>query len=322
MKLKKLSLLLGALLVIILIFYFSDYKEIIGYVKVIPIFYLFGAFAVLFAAVIFRAWRWRILIGRKVGFFELTKIQFIGLMFNRILPSKMGALFKTHYLKKTANTSYGFSFGTVFAENLVEISFVIVSCFIATLLLPTRSLEVERMIWIVFFVFAASAALFILFIEYFPLERLFRKLLGLSFIKRRLKKRKTSFKHDFRKYMFSLRPKKILKAYFASIFIWAAISSANIILIKGLEVNIPLIYVYLISTLPFIVGMISLVPGGLGFQEFTVVGILFGIGVPVSLATTIALLFRVVEYALFIIFGSFSYSFLDEKPKEILPANN
>lgn len=306
MKLKKLSILFGLLLIALLV-YFSNYHQVIGHISAIKLHYLAAAFFIIALSAFFRAERWRVLICRKVGFLELTKAQTLGILLNKIFPLRAGTLFKTLYLKKMAKVPFGHSFGTVFAENIIEIIFIMASCFVVAMLLPIRSLELERAILITLFVFFACVVLFVLFLEYFPMKWLMKKMLKFDFMKRRIPNKKTTIRKDFKKYLFSLPPKKLFLGGVFTLFIWFLTAIAHLVLIKGLNADVPLIYIYLISTFPFLVGVLSLIPGGLGLHEFTFVGILSLIGLPLPLATTIAILFRIVDYCVYAVFGLWGY---------------
>jgi len=79
----------------LLTFIFStiDIQAFLQVIRTANLWWLLAAFVGLIVGVVFRAWRWKILldaIGVVVPIGELTAIYFIGFLFNNILPSGLG----------------------------------------------------------------------------------------------------------------------------------------------------------------------------------------------------------------------------------------
>ena len=69
-----------------------------------------------------------------------------------------------------------------------------------------------------------------------------------------------------------------------------------LLVIESTHTTLPLIYVFAILTLSFLVGIISLIPGGLGASDLSMIVLLENAGIALPVATNITLLWRCAMY--------------------------
>ena len=79
--------------------------------------------------------------------------------------------------------------------------------------------------------------------------------------------------------------------------------------IRSLDVNLPLSVFFAIMSISFIVGIISMIPGGFGASDLSLLFLLVSQGVPPASATSIIVLFRIAMYfPIFVVIGFYTIS--------------
>jgi len=313
MRIRNLSILLGIGIIALLI-YLSDYKEIYKTLSQADTVLVVLAFLFYLPTYILRALRWRTLINKHVKFFDLCRILFAGNFMNRILPLKLGGIMKSILVSKYGRFGAGEGFASVFMDNVVEISFVLFSCFAIILTFPQFE-DIFRAI-------AGASLFFVLVISLIIAFFYFRKLTDAFLRSKKLKwiynKYEEKIRSDFKEYFNELRYKEVAIAYMLSAFIWGATMIPNYLLILSLDQEISIPFLYLITSLPVILGIASTIPGGYGIQEISVTGILILVGIPLTAATLIAILIRIVELLCTSILGVYALHKLDIKKEHLL----
>lgn len=305
-KLQIFSLILGLILLVLLV-YFSNasevWKVILNSNKILLLFGFLAFSPILLA----RTARWKILVNEEISFKKIYHILAVGTLFNNLLPSKLGGLIKAILLTKEKNHRLGSSLASVLLDNIIEIFFILITSFIIIFFFITEKSNGITNSLIITSILLLGLIIGPLFLYYFLRNKeILNILLKYEKIRSLNKKYGKGFMKDLRSYMKFLTINKFLLG-----FLWTfvtsliiAVSSYSIILSLNQEVGF--VFVYLVSTLPFVIGIASLIPGGFGVQDASAVGILTLIGVPLSTATSIALLMRFTNYFWSVLLGIYS----------------
>jgi uncharacterized protein (TIRG00374 family) len=90
-----------------------------------------AALVAFYASLLLRVVRWKLLLenvgygtgsgARLPGFVHLTKILFLSWFANVVVPAKLGDLYRAYLLRQEADVSTSRSFGTVFAERIIDL---------------------------------------------------------------------------------------------------------------------------------------------------------------------------------------------------------
>jgi hypothetical protein len=90
-----------------------------------------AALIAFYASLMLRVVRWKLLLenagyrkesgARLPGFITLTKILYLSWFANVVVPAKLGDLYRAYLLRQEANVSTTRSFGTVFAERIIDL---------------------------------------------------------------------------------------------------------------------------------------------------------------------------------------------------------
>jgi len=253
-----------------------------------------------------RTIRWQILVNKDIDFIKIYHILAVGTLFNNLLPSKLGGLIKAILLSREKKHKLGGSMASVLLDNIVEIFFIVITSFIIIFFfIADKSNGITNSLIIV------TLLLLGLIIGPLFLYYLLRNKKVLEFLLKfekfkRLNKKYRGFFNDLRDYMKFLSVKRFLLGFLWTFVTSLIIAVSSYFLILSLDIKVGFIFIYLISTLPFIIGIASLIPGGFGVQDASVVGILTLLGVPLASATAIALLMRFVNYFWSVLLGYYS----------------
>jgi uncharacterized protein (TIRG00374 family) len=88
-------------------------------------------------------------------------------------------------------------------------------------------------------------------------------------------------------------------------------------IIESVHISLPFIKIFAILTLTYIVGIASLIPGGFGVSDLSLIALLVFEGVPLTLATNIVILWRVAIYFPVLIIVGFYFLRRNELWKKI-----
>ena len=320
-KTKIISLSLGIVLIAALLFY-SDFQRVCEATLKLDRNILFLAFLSLFPILYLRTLRWYFLLPKKkISISSLSKILFVGTLGNVIFPAKLGGVLKAFLLKKTTGHSFGYSFGSVFLDNIIDICFALVSSLtITAFFLSDISRDIKNHIILGMLFFVVIILLFFAVLKIIASPKI-----SLLFNKMRIFKYKynpekwgtfTSDINNYLKETVSLAS-NIFICYILSGLVFANLALMNFLLIKSFGYSIPLSYLFLGSILPIILGLLSMIPGGLGVQEVSMAGIFTAAGLPLEVSTSVTLLSRVIYTVWVLIFGSYGMFSMGVKISEV-----
>lgn len=316
------SLISIAIAIAIIIFVFRGFDINIAETwqqmqQVNPALYLL-AFATFYVTFPIRALRWRILL-RNANFpiqearhswASLPALtEYIGLSWfaNCVVPAKLGDAYRGYLLKHNGGVSFSRSFGTIFAERLLDM-IVLFALLVASgwSVFGTRLPPSAR------YVFIFGAALVIIIVTGLAAMRFLS-----PFIRRIVPKR---FEHAYGSFeagtLGSLKPKSLPLLFLLTSLVWLCESLRLFLVIEamgGLQLN--LLSVIFVALMGSLLTTVPATPGGLGLVEGGIIGVLRSalFGVPGAIATAVALLDRVINYWSIVIFGFVLYLFSKRK---------
>ena len=272
-----------------------------------PWLYLMG-FVVFYSTFPIRALRWRLLL-RNAGFPlpagrgswaslpALTEYLGLSWFVNCVVPAKLGDAYRGYLLKHNGNVSFSRSFGTIFAERLLDMivlfGLLVLSgwqVFGAQLPPATRFIFLFGLLLVVLIVAGLAAMRY--------LSPYIRRV-----VPHRLERVYGLFEEGT---LGSLRPRALPLLLLLTALIWTAESLRLLFVIEamgGLDLGLPAImFVALTSSL---LTTVPATPGGLGLVEGGIIGVLISplFGVAKVAASAAAILDRVINYWSIVVFG-------------------
>ncbi len=94
----------------------------------------------------------------------------------------------------------------------------------------------------------------------------------------------------------SIKKAELAKQFLLSVFIWVLFPVKMVILVSLFTANFDILYLVEITFISYMVGMIPLLPGGLGSFEATMTGLLLVMNIPSGEAAAVTVLFRFVTF--------------------------
>lgn len=285
-QINKVVVVIMIAIAIYVIFLFSgDISKVKQIFKAIPLsVYLSCLFSALCGYVI-RAVKWSYSlkqVGAAVPLLPSSEIFFIGTAFT-ITPGKLGELIKSYHLKKNHQVEISRSVPIVFADHLTTLIawLIFIGCTFHVFLENAR-------IIIIFFVLIAVA------LYLFKKQKIMRFIINLVTKNRLLLKYRTRFLEFYDSTYVLLQYKPL----FITVLLSFASSLSECIplylLLKSLGNGITLSESIFIVALSTIAGTLSLIPGGIGVLEGSVIGLLIYAGVDSSLAISVSILERLI----------------------------
>lgn len=274
----------------------------------LPLYFL--AIAVYYSSFAARGYRWRRLLhNAQVDWStiprvrDLAEIIYLSWFANSVVPAKLGDLYRGYLLKKESRISFSLSMGTVVAERLLDFVVLVTLMGVAGLV-SYRGRLPQQIIQLLSIAFAVVLAVIV---GLFALRRF-----G-DFIGNLLPGRAGDLYSRFSGAMLlSFQRFPELMTY--TILAWACESARVLFVIMALGVSLPMSMVIFLGLLAALLTTLPLTPGGLGFAEAGLTGVLILYGVDKDVAGSIALLDRTISY-LSLLVGGFVVYVLSKKTK-------
>ena len=255
-----------------------------------------------------RALRWRMLLhnagfalprGRSSWASLPALTEYVGLSWfvNCIVPAKLGDAYRGYLLKHNGNVSFSRSFGTIFAERLLDMIVLF-----ALLVVSGWQVFGVHMPPATRFIFLFGLLLVVLIIAGLAAMRYLSPLIR-RVVPNRLERVYSHFEQGT---LGSLRPGALPVLFLLTAAIWGAESMRLFLVIEamgGLDLSLPAImFVALTSSL---LTTVPATPGGLGLVEGGIIGVLISplFGVAKVAAGAAAILDRVINYWSIVVFG-------------------
>jgi uncharacterized protein (TIRG00374 family) len=246
-----------------------------------------------FASVLLRALRWRILmlvIGVDYPLWRSAKVWAIGFFAASVTPAKAGDAVRALYITEDTGRRFGDAFLTVFMDRLWDLLFVLALGLLSVLLFSRYYIEIPSA-WIVGAASVGIAACVYLATNRSLMRRTFRPVFNLLVPHRY----KEAFSLNFNTFYDSLAMYRrargaMTRAFLLTVASWALIFLFAFYIMKVMGIDIGLAYVFLIMPIVTLVELLPISVSGLGTREaaviyfFSVVGLSGAAAVGFSIA--------------------------------------
>lgn len=212
----------------------------------------------------------------KIKIKDSLIIFFSGLAFSAT-PAKFGEVFKSYLLKRLNNTRISKSAPVIFAERLTDI--------IALLILSVIGSSVFDYGREAILIMVVSIIVLMLFIRS---KRVCSYLEKVRFFSRFANNIRVLYKNAH----ILLNFKNLLIAVFISVISWSFECLALLYVLKGFDIDISLLASVFTFSFSTIVGVLSMIPGGLGITEGSITGLLQLLGTPKAIAVSSTFVIR------------------------------
>lgn len=320
------SLLAVVILAIMALFFVSreDLGGMINSILGANYFLVGAAIGIYFLGLALWSARWVMILksaGHETKFSSIYPIVWGGVFINNITPftySGGDPIARSYLLKKTQDIPYSSGFATMIGEFVMDFPI-----FFSFLLLGAILVFGGGALSFTFTLIGVWAVVLVLFITLTP--RLFCKLssprvvklAGWIFKKLRRPKSKAKISKEFSRFSGCLS--MIVKKRFAlpiaatSVLIWIVIIMRFLLIFLALGFTPPFSMLFLTFTLSTIVGLIPIMPAGLGTVDLTYISIFTFFGVPAPIALSAVLIERSITFVMATLIGAGVISYLGIK---------
>ena len=268
---------------------------------------LVAAFLVFYSGFPLRGFRWAMLLrgtGFRVATRDATEILFLSWLVNCLVPAKLGDVYRAYLLKINSTVSLSRTFGTVFIERILDLFAIAILGLAAGFWSFRTGFPPE----IQFVAALGVGVVVVLAAMLFTMRSFGRRILDRLPVPARV----TELYDKFEQGVFgavgarSLPPLAVL-----TVLIWATEGMRLWLVVQALGlpgVSLGISGAFFVALIGSLLTAVPLSPAGLGIVELGVVGVLVAAyGVPLTEATTIALLDRVISVFSIIVIGSMLY---------------
>ena len=274
---------------------------------------LLAGFLIFYAGFPLRGLRWAMLLrgtGFRVGIRDATEILFLSWLVNCLVPAKLGDVYRAWLLKINSTVSLSRTFGTVFIERILDL-FAIAVMGLAAGFWSFRTgfpPEIQFVAALGVVVVVVLAALLL------TLRNFGRQILTRLPIPARI----VDLYDKFEEGVFGAVGARSLPALAVlTVLIWATEGMRLYLVVQALAlpgVSLGISGAFFVAFIGSLLTAVPLSPAGLGIVELGVVGVLVAAyGVPLTEATTIALVDRAISVFSIIVVGSVLYVFSDKR---------
>lgn len=309
---------LGAIALIAALFIFTDTKKVIETISKLSVLNIVFLLALVTFLIVLRAYRWKLLLaagGMKVSTREIFAPYAAGLAVSVMTPGKVGDVFRCFLIDqnrmKLAN-----SLGSVMTERLQD--------FILLLLLSGYGIFTMKKLDVVPII--ATAVLISLLVLIFASRRFARTIFWFSFsAASRIRKIPEKHMDSLKTFYYTVRRSATRPEFYVSAVlttvIWGLEFERISIISKFLGTQIPFSSVVSIYPAAIVVGVITMIPGGLGSTDFSVFALMSLLGYPAFFLSALIVVDRFVSFWYVILVGLVSFYFLKMKTPTAEKAN-
>lgn len=316
---------LGICLIVLLVWFVSP-ANLLYEIEKVSFFSFFTAIIIYLVNAFLRVFRFRILTGTQLPYSHILNIQFVGILLNKVLPGRVGALYKIYYQNKVGKQDMGSSFGSVLLENAFEIIVIFSTSGVLLLYLEYdifQSTTVSTILLFLIVLFIVSILYFCRCSNFMNLSiGFFTKVMTKLRLKEKYKISVATFNNDLHNYMISMGFAKMILVFFFTWFIWITVSVSNYFIFVSMDLHLSFENIYLVSTIPLVIGIFGIVPGGLGLKESVLVIFLTAVGISIEASAAFAILTRFVDYFIYGLLALSVYACRDRRiPGRVEPEN-
>ena len=284
---KKFFFLFGILIFYVIFIAYSDFEEFSINISQFDFSYLPIILAFVFLGIMIKSLRQQLLykqievcISFKTGI-----LLFISGLSMEATPGGSGELIKSYYLKKKFGYPLAKTFPTVIMERLLDLTGIAGILLIVGLLLDNYSIISLMLILLstLSLIFASGKK-----------KKLFNFLLSIIEKIPILKKQASSFSESYQVFGELTSGKIMTKTLGLSFFVWMTDAIMIYFIFMGFNLNFNIIFSTFSMYSSLLLGVLTMVPAGIGVTEVSFVEILRGEGVDTATSTSLVILFRLV----------------------------
>ena len=284
---KKFLLLFGFLIFYVVFIAYSDFQEFSINISQFEFSYLPIILAFIFLGIIIRGTRQQLLYKQIEVFisFKTGILLYISGLSMIVTPGGSGELIKSYYLKKNFGYPLAKTFPVVIMERLLDLAGISGVLLIVGLLLGNYNIILLMLILlsVVSLIFVSGKK-----------EKLFNFLLSILEKIPILKKQATSFSESYQVFSELTSSKIMTKTMGLSFFVWMTDAIMIYFIFIGFNLNFDIIFSTFSMYGSLLLGVLTMVPAGVGVTEVSFVEILKGEGVDTAVSTSLVILFRLV----------------------------
>lgn len=304
---KYISYFLLLLGFVVLFFFMSslDLESIVENVGQMDISMFTFSILLLILNILVKGYRWKLIIKHLTGTditMNLASVSIIaGVAAGSIIPGR-GDVAKPLMVKSIYDVSLTKSIAGMFIERILDVVALFFLFFLsAPLFLKQSSIDYGFLVWLGFFLFVISIP--VLFSE--KLYSLIEGMLNVMPLKKITKDKTIDVFSSFLRGFSVLRNKIGLKFFILSIFAMLLEAARLFYVFRAMHIEItPLLSIFSF-TASILIGLLTLIPGGMGATEISLTEIVKGyLLIPESLIKSAVLLDRVLSYYSLVLLGS------------------
>ena len=284
---KKFLLLFGFLIFYVVFIAYSDFQEFSINISQFEFSYLPIILAFIFLGIIIRGTRQQLLYKQIEVFisFKTGILLYISGLSMIVTPGGSGELIKSYYLKKNFGYPLAKTFPVVIMERLLDLAGISGVLLIVGLLLGNYNIILLMLILlsVVSLIFVSGKK-----------EKLFNFLLSILEKIPILKKQATSFSESYQVFSELTSSKIMTKTLGLSFFVWMTDAIMVYFIFIGFNLNFDIVFSTFSMYGSLLLGVLTMVPAGVGVTEVSFVEILKGEGVDTAVSTSLVILFRLV----------------------------
>jgi len=284
---KKFFFLFGILIFYVIFIAYSDFEEFSINISQFDFSYLPIILAFVFLGIMIKSLRQQLLykqievcISFKTGI-----LLFISGLSMEATPGGSGELIKSYYLKKKFGHPLAKTFPTVIMERLLDLTGIAGILLIVGLLLDNYNIISLMLILL--------STLSLIFVSG-KKKKLFNFLLSILEKIPILKKQASSFSESYQVFGELTSGKIMTKTLGLSFFVWMTDAIMIYFIFMGFNLNFDIIFSTFSMYGSLLLGVLTMVPAGIGVTEVSFVEILRGEGVDTAISTSLVILFRLV----------------------------
>ena len=284
---KKFFFLFGILIFYVIFIAYSDFEEFSINISQFDFSYLPIILAFVFLGIMIKSLRQQLLY-KQIGVFISFKtgiLLFISGLSMEATPGGSGELIKSYYLKKKFGYPLAKTFPTVIMERLLDLTGIAGILLIVGLLLDNYSIISLMLILLstLSLIFASGKK-----------KKLFNFLLSIIEKIPILKKQASSFSESYQVFGELTSGKIMTKTLGLSFFVWMTDAIMIYFIFMGFNLNFDIIFSTFSMYSSLLLGVLTMIPAGIGVTEVSFVEILRGEGVDTATSTSLVILFRLV----------------------------
>lgn len=296
----------GAVLLIVALFVFTDTKKVIDTISKLSLPSVLLTLLLVTFLIFLRAYRWKLLLsasGISLSMRDIFAPYSAGLAVSVITPGKVGDVFRC-FLIDRSRIKLASSLGSVMTERLQDLILLLLLSGYGVFSL--RRLDVVPII--------ATAFIIFFLITIFASRRFARFVFRLSLPVISRVVGGASHTDPARTFYYTVRKSATRPEFYLSIlltaFIWGLEFFRISMISKFLGMQIPFSSVVSVYPAAIVVGVVTMIPGGLGSTDLSVFALLTLLGYPAYFLSALIVVDRFVSYWYVIFFGLASFYWL------------